>query len=51
MAERETTLKRFYHEGGRVRLQPASATMQAIYVDPAGVEIQGMLVGVLRRLD
>ncbi len=29
-AERETTLKRFYHEGERVRLQPANATMQPL---------------------
>jgi repressor LexA len=31
----ETTLKHFYLENGRVRLQPANPTMQPIYVDPA----------------
>ncbi len=49
-AERETTLKRFYHEGEWVQLQPANATMEPIYCDPATVEVQGTLVGVLRRV-
>ncbi|MCC6630268.1 MAG: repressor LexA [Chloroflexi bacterium] len=49
-AERETTLKRFYHEGDRVRLQPANVTMLPIYCDPANVEVQGKLVGVLRSI-
>lgn len=48
--ERETTLKKFYHEGDKVRLQPANVTMQPIYCDPANVEVQGKLVGVLRSV-
>ena len=50
-AERETTLKRFYHEGDRIRLQPANVTMDPIYCDPANVEVQGKLVGVLRSVN
>ncbi len=46
----ETTLKRFYLEGGRVRLQPANQTMQPIYADPGNVEIQGRVVAVIRRV-
>jgi len=49
-AERETTLKRFYHEGDRVRLQPANVTMQSIFCNPDNVEVQGKLVGVLRSV-
>ncbi len=49
--ERETTLKRFYHEGGRVRLQPANPAMQPIYAHPANVEIQGKVVLVIRQPD
>lgn len=46
----ETTLKRFYLEAGdRVRLQPANATMQPIYVPRASVQIQGKLLAVLRK--
>jgi repressor LexA len=46
--QRETTLKKFYLEGDRVRLQPANATMDPIYTPAANVEIQGRLVTVLR---
>ena len=49
--EKETTLKRFYLEGGRVRLQPANPTMEPIYVHPANVEIQGKVVLVIRQLN
>ncbi len=47
----ETTLKRVYWEGDRVRLQPANPTMDPIYIDdPTQVEIQGKVVMVIRRL-
>lgn len=48
--ERETTLKKFYHEGSRVRLQPANVTMDPIFTSPANVEIQGKLVTVIRSM-
>jgi repressor LexA len=48
--EKETTLKKFYHEGDRIRLQPANATMDPIYTGPNNVEIQGKLVTVLRSM-
>ena len=44
----ETTLKRFYLEKGKVRLQPANPTMQPIYADPKNVEVQGKVVLVIR---
>ena len=44
------TLKKFYREGGRVRLQPANSTMDPIFVDSANVQIQGRVVGVLRSM-
>ena len=46
--EAETTLKRFYHEGQQVRLQPANVTMDPIYTRPENVEVQGKLVTVIR---
>ncbi len=49
--ERETTLKKFYREGSRVRLQPANVTMQPIYTDATNVEVQGKLVGVIRAVE
>ena len=50
-SEKETTLKRFYREKDRVRLQPANPTMEPIYVHPANVEIQGKVIVVIRRLE
>jgi len=41
------TLKRFYKEKGRIRLQPANRTMKPIYVDK--VEIQGVVRGIIRQ--
>ena len=49
-AEEEVTLKRFYREPGRIRLQPANTQMGPIYVDPANLSIKGKLIGVLRQL-
>ena len=43
----EATLKRYYREGNRVRLQPANATMDPIY--PESLEIRGIVEGVIRR--
>jgi repressor LexA len=48
--EKETTLKRFYNEGSRVRLQPANVTMDPIFTTPDNVEIQGKLVTVIRPI-
>lgn len=44
-----TTLKHFYNEGNRIRLQPANPTMEAIYVDTKDVQIQGRVLMVLRH--
>ncbi len=47
--ENAVTLKKFYKEQGRIRLQPANAEYQPMYYDD--VRIQGKLIGVIRRLD
>lgn len=46
----ETTLKHFFDEGLRVRLQPANPTMAPIYVEKDKVQIQGKVLAVLRRV-
>ena len=47
----ETTLKYFYKENGRIRLQPANPTMKPIYVEnPEQVRIQGKVVMIVRQL-
>ena len=47
--ENAVTLKKFYKEQGRIRLQPANAEYEPMYYDD--VRIQGKLIGVIRRLD
>ncbi len=49
--DNETTLKRFYLEGDRVRLQPANPQMAPIYVPAENVEVQGKVMMVIRRLN
>ena len=48
-AEEEATLKKFYLEGDRVRLQPANSSMSPIYCDARNVEIRGKVVAVIRK--
>ncbi len=44
------TVKKLYRErGGRVRLQPANPTMEPIIEDARDVQIQGVVVGVIRK--
>jgi repressor LexA len=45
----ETTLKRIFREGERVRLQPSNAKMKPIMVPAAQVQVQGRVIGVLRK--
>jgi len=45
----ETTLKRYYLEGTVVRLQPANAEMEPIYVPAARVAIQGRVLAIVRK--
>ncbi len=46
--ENETTLKKFFHEGDRVRLQPMNATMDPIYTPANNVEVQGRVLTAIR---
>jgi repressor LexA len=46
----EATVKKFYREAdGKVRLQPANASMQPIIVDPEDLMIRGVVVGLMRH--
>ena len=44
----EATVKRFFHESGRIRLQPENAALEPIYADH--VQIVGKVTGVFRAL-
>ena len=44
------TVKKLYREpGNRVRLQPANAAVEPIVVDARDVQVQGVVVGVIRK--
>ncbi|HEY83283.1 MAG TPA: transcriptional repressor LexA [Dehalococcoidia bacterium] len=45
----EATLKKLYREPGRIRLQPANRSMAPLYVRPHEVQVQGRVIGVLRK--
>lgn len=49
--ENEATLKKFYREGDRVRLQPANSTMKPIFTEANNVEIQGRVLATVGRRD
>ena len=44
----EATVKTFYRESGRIRLQPENSTLEPIYADH--VQVMGKVVGVFRSL-
>jgi len=48
----EATVKRFFHERRRIRLQPENRTLKPIYLKPSDAELSllGKVVGVLRKL-
>ena len=45
----DVTLKTFYRDNGRIRLQPANPALRPLVVEPDQVQIQGVVVGVMRR--
>ncbi len=49
-SEQQTTLKRFFDEGERIRLQPENQTMEPIYCDADDVEVQGKVIAVIRHV-
>jgi repressor LexA len=47
--DESVTLKKFYPEGSRIRLQPANESLAPIILDGTRVKIQGVVVSVMRR--
>ena len=45
----EATLKKFYRESDKIRLEPANSLMKPIYVNPQELSIHGVVIGVLRN--
>lgn len=49
LSDDTTTLKYFYREGDKIRLQPANPTMEPIYMNSEDVQVQGKVMMVLRQ--
>jgi len=45
----DATLKRIYREGVNIRLQPSNMAMKPIMVPAKSVQLQGRVIGVLRK--
>jgi repressor LexA len=45
----DVTLKKFYRENGHVRLQPANPSMKPLIVPADQIQVQGVVVGVMRK--
>lgn len=45
----KVTVKKFYQEKTRIRLQPANKLLKPIYIEPERLEIQGVVVGIIRH--
>jgi repressor LexA len=50
LVDGEATVKRFFLENGRVRLQPENRTMEPMYFDGGDLRIMGKVVGVMRSI-
>ncbi len=50
VVDEEATLKRFYMEGRKIRLQPANPEMKALRFAADRVEVRGVVRGVIRRV-
>jgi repressor LexA len=49
-SEGQATLKRFYREKDAIRLQPANAEMEPIFVHPRDLMVQGKVIAVIRQM-
>jgi repressor LexA len=50
LVDGDATVKRFFLENGRVRLQPENRTMEPMYFDGGDLRILGKVVGVMRKV-
>ncbi len=48
--KQEVTLKRLFRKPQVICLQPANSQMKPLYVNPENIEIQGRVIGVIRKL-
>lgn len=49
IGNQQVTLKKYFREGDRIRLQPANPAMEPVFLNETQVRIQGVVIGVMRR--
>lgn len=45
----EATVKKYYNKSGKVELHPANNEVETLILDPERIQIQGVVVGVMRK--
>jgi repressor LexA len=50
LVDGEATVKRFFLEGDRIRLQPENRTMEPLYLDSGELRIVGKVIGIMRKV-
>ena len=50
MVDGEATVKRFFLEEGRVRLQPENSSMKPIFISHGELRVLGKVIGVMRKV-
>ncbi len=45
----DATIKQFYRRGGRIELRPANPRMRSILVEEGDLQIQGIVIGLIRK--
>ena len=45
----EATVKKYYTKSGKVELHPANIEVETLILDPERIQIQGVVVGVMRK--
>lgn len=50
LQQNQTTLKRYFYENGRVRLQPANPKLKPLIVKPEAVRVEGKVMVIIRQV-
>jgi len=47
----DATVKQYYRKGDRIELRPANPRMKPIFVSEGDIQIQGVVIGLIRRFE
>lgn len=49
LVDGEITLKRYFREGKKIKLQPANPSFKPLYINEDRIQIQGIVIGLIRK--